>query len=37
MSAAVAGRRVGYRTASAFTAAFRREVGVTPSHCFAAG
>jgi AraC-like DNA-binding protein len=31
---AVAGRHVGYRTASAFTAAFRREVGVTPSRCF---
>ena len=31
---AVAGRHVGYRTASAFIAAFRREVGVTPSRCF---
>lgn len=31
---AVAGRQVGYGTASAFTAAFRREVGVTPSRCF---
>lgn len=31
---AVAGRRVGYGTASAFIAAFRREVGVTPSRCF---
>jgi AraC-like DNA-binding protein len=30
----VVGRRVGYRTASAFTAAFHREVGVTPSRCF---
>jgi len=28
------GRLVGYRTASAFIAAFRREVGVTPSRCF---
>ncbi|MGB3442418.1 MAG: helix-turn-helix transcriptional regulator [Actinophytocola sp.] len=34
-SVAVTGRQVGYRTASAFIAAFRREVGVTPSHCFA--
>jgi AraC-like DNA-binding protein len=31
---AVAGRHVGYRTASAFIAAFRRELGVTPSRCF---
>jgi AraC-like DNA-binding protein len=31
---AVAGRQVGYGTASAFIAAFRREVGVTPSRCF---
>jgi len=31
----VAGRHVGYRTASAFIAAFRRELGVTPSRCFA--
>jgi AraC-like DNA-binding protein len=31
---AVAGRKVGYATASAFIAAFRREVGVTPSQCF---
>lgn len=31
---AVAGRQVGYRTASAFIAAFRREVGITPSRCF---
>ena len=30
---AVAGRHVGYRTASAFIAAFRREMGVTPSRC----
>lgn len=31
---AVVGRRVGYRTASAFIAAFHREVGVTPAQCF---
>lgn len=31
---AVAGRKVGYATASAFIAAFRREVGITPSRCF---
>lgn len=31
---AVAGRQVGYQTASAFIAAFRRELGVTPSRCF---
>lgn len=29
------GQRIGYRTASAFIAAFRRELGVTPSRCFA--
>jgi AraC-like DNA-binding protein len=34
---AVVGRQVGYRTTSAFIAAFRREVGVTPSQCFLSG
>lgn len=34
---AVVGRKVGYRTTSAFIAAFRREVGVTPAHCFLTG
>lgn len=34
---AVAGRQIGYRTTSAFIAAFRREVGVTPSQCFLSG
>ncbi|MBB4908160.1 AraC family transcriptional regulator [Actinophytocola algeriensis] len=34
MPVAVVSRQVGYRTTSAFIAAFRREVGVTPSHCF---
>jgi AraC-like DNA-binding protein len=34
---AVVGRQVAYRTTSAFIAAFRREVGVTPSQCFSAG
>jgi AraC-like DNA-binding protein len=34
---AVAGRQIGYRTTSAFIAAFRREVGVTPSQCFLTG
>jgi AraC-like DNA-binding protein len=34
---AVVGRQVGYRTTSAFIAAFRREVGVTPSRCFLTG
>ncbi|MGH3765912.1 MAG: AraC family transcriptional regulator [Pseudonocardiaceae bacterium] len=32
---AVVAYRVGYRTASAFVAAFRRELGVTPAQCFA--
>lgn len=31
---AVVGRQVGYGTASAFIAAFHREVGVTPARCF---
>ncbi|TDV54107.1 AraC family transcriptional regulator [Actinophytocola oryzae] len=31
---AVVGRRVGYGTTSAFIAAFRREVGITPARCF---
>lgn len=34
---AVASRQIGYRTTSAFTAAFRREPGVTPSQCFLTG
>ena len=32
---AAAGRQVGYRTASAFIAAFRQEAGVTPSQMLA--
>ncbi len=28
------GRRVGYRTTSAFIAAFHRELGITPARCF---
>jgi AraC-like DNA-binding protein/quercetin dioxygenase-like cupin family protein len=31
---ATVGRQVGYRTTSAFIAAFRREVGATPAQCF---
>ncbi|MDQ2789542.1 MAG: AraC family transcriptional regulator [Actinomycetota bacterium] len=34
---AVVAHRVGYRTASAFVAAFRRVLGVTPAQCFSQG
>ncbi|MGA9309721.1 MAG: AraC family transcriptional regulator [Pseudonocardiaceae bacterium] len=30
----VVAHRVGYRTASAFVAAFRRELSVSPAQCF---
>ncbi|MDQ2884049.1 MAG: helix-turn-helix transcriptional regulator [Actinomycetota bacterium] len=34
---AIVAHRVGYRTASAFVAAFRRVLGVTPAQCFSQG